>query len=281
MPIDYSDKKIIITGAGGGIGSAVVRELAGTGAELVLLGRSHSPLADLRRELLGHASNISIIVGDISSSAPRLASDALQAGKNGVDILINCAGMQTFGLAQHEPAADTAQLFATNVIGPIQFANALLPHMLARQSGHIVNIGSTFGSIAFPCFASYSASKFALRGFSEALRRELTGTGVRVNYIAPRYTRTAFNADRVAKMAEALNMHRDYPAEVARQIIDAISNNQAETFLGWPEKLFVRLNALLPRLIDQALGRQVSQMQAFLPAQHHVPENQALERNLT
>lgn len=278
MQLNHQAQKIIITGAAGGIGSAVVRLLAASGAELVLLGRRHGPLATLRQELQDHPSRISIVIGDLSSEAPRLAANALRTGRKGVDILINCAGMQTFGLAHTEPAADTAQLFATNVIGPIQFTNAVLPHMLDQGNGQIINVGSIFGSIAFPCFASYSASKSALRGFSEALRRELAGTGVHVGYVAPRYTQTAFNADHVARMAEALKMHQDDPATVARQIVAALENRRAETFLGWPEKFFVRLNALFPRLVDQALGRQLGQMQAFLPLRQPSGENRAMGR---
>ena len=136
-----------------------------------------------------------------------------------IDILINCAGVQNFGFFAEETAADTATLFNVNTIAPIALTNAVLPHMLKKGKGQIVNVGSIFGSIGFPCFASYSASKFALRGFSEALRRELTGTGVGVTYVAPRFTRTAFNRSVVARMANALKMNQDEPESVAASVI--------------------------------------------------------------
>ena len=150
------------------------------------------------------------------------------------------------------------------MLAPIHLIQALLPHLRARPLAHVVNVGSIFGSIGFPCFASYSASKYALRGYSEALRRELADSRVRVHYVAPRYTRTGFNQEPVARMAEALGMRQDSPEDVAAQTLAAIARDAADTFLGWPEKLFVRINALLPRLVDKALSRQARQMRPFL-----------------
>ena len=144
-----------------------------------------------------------------------------------------------------------------------KLVNAVLPHMLERGKGQIVNLGSIFGSIGFPCFASYSASKFALRGFSEALRRELAGTGIGVSYVAPRFTRTAFNRSAVTRMANALKMNQDEPESVAASVITAIERDDRERYLGWPEKLFVRLNSILPRLVDPNLIKQADLMRPF------------------
>jgi len=254
--------KALILGASGGIGSAVARELAGRGVSMILVGRQREALNLLAQEISEAGGKAIVMIGDLVADAVAVADKAI-ASAGYIDMLINCAGMQTFGFSNDESAPDTARLFATNVVGPIQLTNALLPHMLARGQGRIVHVGSIFGSIGFPCFASYSASKFALRGFSEALRRELIGSGVSVNYIAPRYTRTAFNRDAVAQMACALKMKQDTPADVARQVIDAIERDHADTYLGWPEKFFVRLNALLPRLVDQSMMKQVSLMRPF------------------
>jgi len=151
-----------------------------------------------------------------------------------------------------------------NVVAPIRLTQALLPHFESRPRAHVVNIGSIFGSIGYPCFASYSASKFAMRGYSEALRRELAHTSVQVHYVAPRCTRTAFNKGSVARMAEQLRMNQDSPEEVAAHVVDAISSGQADAYLGWPERLFVRINALLPRLVDGPLVREARKMRAFV-----------------
>jgi short-subunit dehydrogenase len=135
--------------------------------------------------------------------------------------------------------------------------------MLARGTGLIVNLGSIFGSIGFAWFASYSASKYALRGFSEALRRELHGTGVDVCYIAPRAVKTGLNSEAVYRMADATGMQMDTPEWVAKQIVRAIAGNSKDVYLGFPESLFVRINALLPRLVDLSLRGRNRKMLEF------------------
>ncbi|MBS1161945.1 MAG: short-chain dehydrogenase [Proteobacteria bacterium] len=255
---------ILITGAGGGIGGALAEQLASKGAALVLVDRNAERGERLASQLRAKGARTRLLVGDLTQpTVPlRLVADAIdQAGA--IDILINCAGVQNFGYFADEAAADTTTLFNVNTVAPINLINAVLPHMLARKGGQIVNLGSIFGSIGFPCFASYSASKFALRGFSEALRRELAGTGVGITYVAPRFTKTPFNRNVVNRMADALKMNQDEPADVAASIIEAIENDRLERYLGWPEKLFVRLNAIFPRLVDSALIKQADQMRPF------------------
>ena len=262
--MNLSGSTVLITGASGGIGGAIARELAWRGASLILVNRDGDRLARLATELRGSGGTVLTLAGDIAEPGmpARLIDKALeQAG--GVDVLINCAGVQNFGFFAQERAADTTALFQVNTVAPIALVNAVLPHMLARGTGKIVNVGSIFGSIGFPCFASYSASKFALRGFSEALRRELAGTGVGVTYVAPRFTRTAFNRNVVARMANALKMNQDEPESVAASVIATIERDDRERYLGWPEKLFVRLNSILPRLVDPSLIKQVDLMRPF------------------
>jgi short-subunit dehydrogenase len=259
-----SGSTILITGASGGIGGAIARQLAERGATLILVNRDGEKLAAFAAELRASGSKILPLAGDLSAPGEpaRLVQDAIeQAGA--IDILINCAGVQNFGFFAEESAADTATLFNINTIAPIAMVNAVLPHMLERGKGQIVNLGSIFGSIGFPCFASYSASKFALRGFTEALRRELAGTGVGVTYVAPRFTKTAFNRSVVTRMANALKMNQDEPESVAASVIATIERDDRERYLGWPEKLFVRINSILPRLVDPSLIKQVELMRPF------------------
>ncbi len=254
----------MITGATGGIGRAVAMQLAQRGATLIPVGRDKARLSALTAELRQLGADAMPLQGDLSAEkTPQyLLETALQLW-GGIDILLNCAGTQNFGDFSRESAIDTAALFKINVLAPMALTNAVLPHMLKRGSGKIVNVGSIFGSIGFPFFATYSASKFALRGFSEALRRELAGSGVDITYIAPRFTRTGFNRPVVARMAGALKMNQDEPAAVARCVIRSIERNDSESYLGWPEKLFVRINSVLPRLVDQSLIKQRAQMQPF------------------
>lgn len=262
--MNLAGSRVLITGASGGIGGAVARRLAGAGASLILVGRDGERLAAMIATLPGDAGRHRPLVADLSQSGEAVRAVRLAlAGGEAVDMLVNCAGVQNFGFFAEESPADAEALLRTNLLAPLLLINALLPHMEERGGGQIVNVGSIFGSIGFPCFASYSASKFGLRGFSEALRRELADSGVIVTYVAPRYTRTGLNRRSVARMAEALAMAQDDPDQVAEQIVAAIAGDAAERYLGWPEKFFVRVNALLPRLVDRALGRQLARMRPF------------------
>jgi short-subunit dehydrogenase len=255
---------VLVTGASGGIGSALARQLAGRGADLVLVSRDLPKLEGLAIELRAAGARVMLAPADLSEpGAPAAVVRAALKEMGAIDILVNCAGVQNFGLFEHEDPAGTAALFHLNTIAPIALVHAVLPHMLERKTGQIVNVGSIFGSIGFPCFASYSASKFALRGFSQALRRELAGRGVGVTYVAPRFTRTAFNGGAVVRMADALKMGQDEPDAVAASVVSAIAQGGKERYLGWPEKLFVRINALFPQLVDRSLAGQLRKMRPF------------------
>jgi short-subunit dehydrogenase len=124
-------------------------------------------------------------------------------------------------------------------------------------------LGSVFGTIGYPGHAVYSATKFALRGFSEALRRELDGTNLRVHYLAPRSTRTKFNSSAVEALNEQFGIAMDSPERVAASLLDMLERNRAEAVIGWPEKLFARLNAMLPRLVDRALAKQLPAIRRY------------------
>ena len=137
----------------------------------------------------------------------------------------------------------------------------------ARLSALLLFVGSTFGAIGYPGFAPYSASKFGLRGFAEALRRELADTGIRVLHVAPRATRTAMNADAVVAMNAALGVAMDSPQHVAAQIVQALRDETPECALGWPEKFFAHLNRLLPGVVDRALRKQLPTVKRFAAAQ--------------
>jgi short-subunit dehydrogenase len=113
-----------------------------------------------------------------------------------------------------------------------------------------------FGSIGFPHCAVYSGTKFGLRGFSEALRREVAERGIGVTYVAPRASRTDANSAALYRFAAKTGMALDAPGDVAEGIVAALERDEAERFFGGPEPFFARLNALLPRLVDRALGKQ-------------------------
>ncbi len=262
--MSIAGRTVLITGANGGIGAAIARELAMQRASLVLSGRNGEQLEALAADLRSHGSEVSVVAADLGDpGAARELVDHVLSTAGDIETVVNCAGIQTFGFFADEKPQDTERLFQINTLAPIALINAVLPHMIERRSGHLVNVGSIFGSIGFPCFASYSASKFALRGFSEALRLELVGSGISVTYVAPRFTRTGLNGSAATRMANALRMNQDEPNEVARQVMVAIGRGRADSYFGWPEKLFVRVNSIFPRLVDKSLMKQVAHMRPF------------------
>ncbi len=262
-------KRVVLTGASGGIGSEVAHLLVKRGASIVLVGRGESSLALLQSELQQNKpsgeAGITYVAADVTSEADReqVIEQAL-ARMGGIDLLINLAGAMNFTEFSNEKPEITEQLFRINVLAPMHLSRMIVPHMVEKGSGQIVNVGSIFGSIAFAWFASYSSAKFALRGFSEALRRELDGTGVGVTYIAPRAVRTSFNSDQVTEMCHQLKMNMDEPDEVALMIVNALESGAKDKYLGFPEKLFVRINSLFPRLVDKALSSQNREAKRYI-----------------
>ncbi len=255
--MNIEGQRILITGAAGGIGSELSMALANKGAELLLVDIDVDKLSKLKLALQEHGARTQIFPCDLGAlDAPQKLAARVSDAAGGVDILINCAGIACFGLFEQLSPEHMELLWRINVLAPMQLTHALLPQMRTRRHGRIVNVGSIFGSIGFAYFTSYSASKFAMRGFSEALRRELEGSGVGVSYVAPRYTKTALNDGMVSRMAEAVGMNSDQPALVARHVVRAIERDCKDYYIGWPECLFVRINALLPRLVDIALRQQ-------------------------
>jgi short-subunit dehydrogenase len=134
----------------------------------------------------------------------------------------------------------------------------LLPTMQLQPSATIVNVGSIFGYLGYPGCTAYSASKFALRGFTEALRRELSDGPVRVLYFAPRATRTALNSDSLTALNDALGVAMDAPSQVADQLVRLLRRPVRERLLGMPEKVFARINQLVPALIDSGLRKRLA-----------------------
>ena len=262
--MDLHDQRVLITGAGGGIGRALVRELAARGARLCALEHSPAAAETLLDEIKPLGIDPLLAYGDLTQAETREAALALvQRTWGGLDLLINLAGVLDFVRYQEQDPGLISRLIKVNIEVPMQLARAVLPGMIERGHGRIVNVGSMFGSIGFPLFAAYSASKFALRGFSQALRRELEGTGVGVTYVSPRAVKTPLNPPVVHAMAERGLMHMDAPGPVALAIVRAIERDRKEAYLGLPEGIFARINGVLPGLVDRALARQVPTLMAY------------------
>jgi len=255
--MNLKNKNILVTGAAGGIGTALSQQLNAAGANLALHGLTAEELRLLLQTLEPGSNKIETIVLDLmgENAGPLLVSKARDL-LHGLDMVINLAGLQTFKALDDLTAAQIDMQIMLNLTVPIHINQTAARIFMQQNSGTIVNIGSTFGSIGFAQFSVYSASKFGLRGFSEALRREMRGSGVEVLYIAPRATQTALNSNAMYEMAEKTKMKIDTPSEVAAQIIRAIEKQKKNTFIGFPEKFFCKVNALFPSLVDKALAGQ-------------------------
>lgn len=254
-----SECRVLVTGASGGIGQALVERLCAAGARVLVAGRRGPLLEQLARR----HPEVSLVCADLRLPEGRDAVLAAARRFEGLNCVINAAGVSRFSLLECEEEKAIADLVDLNVTATIQLTCRMLPLLRIPRAALVVNLGSIFGSIGYPGFAAYCASKFAMRGFSEALRRELADTRIRVLYVAPRSTRTAMNAESVVAMNARLNVAMDDPATVAARIVEAIRRDREELYIGWPERLFVRLNSLVPRTVDQALRRQLPVVQRY------------------
>jgi short-subunit dehydrogenase len=258
--MNIQDKRIVVTGASGGIGRELVQRLSADGARLLLVGRQQVPLDVLAAQA---PERVNTLCADLNTVEGRDAVLAAARAWGGLDGLVLCAGVGGFGLLDEQDDATLAALIDTNVTTVLQLTRRLLPLLREADEAVILNVGSTLGSIGHPGFVAYCASKFALRGMSEALRRELADTRIRVLYVAPRATQTPMNPARLVAMNRDLDVAMDPPERVAAAVYAALRCGRDETYIGWPERLFVWLNGLLPRCVDQALRRRLPTILRF------------------
>jgi len=253
-------QRIILTGATGGIGKELAVQLLQQGCLVALVGRSTEKLQKIAVALNSESQssdNFRLIEADITRyDDQQHIINEMKRHFGGFDMLINSAGIMDFTSFIEQSDERIEAVFKTNIIAPMQLCKKVIPAMLEQNHGHIINVGSVFGSIGFAWFTSYSSSKFALRGFSEALRRELAETPLKVSYIAPRAVKTALNSNAVYNMANEVKMNMDEPALVAKKIIHSIIKNHKNKYIGFPESLFVRINAILPGIVDAATRTQ-------------------------
>lgn len=258
---------IVLTGATGGIGCQLAMEFAAAGARMILVGRDQTQLDALIKALPvpATASHLAVAVDLLEVAGRQKLLD--QCAQLDIDLLVNNAGTNDFNLLENADPVVVARQLELNLTVPVLLTQQLLPLLMCRPSGAVVNIGSAFGSIGYPGYTAYCASKFGLRGFSEALRRELADTTVRVLHVAPRATRTALNNDRVVAMNLALGNAMDDPGQVARFILQRVQNERwGHCVIGWPERFYAWINAMLPAMTDGSLRKQLPVIRKFAGA---------------
>ncbi|ABM02792.1 short-chain dehydrogenase/reductase SDR [Psychromonas ingrahamii 37] len=251
------DKRVLLTGATGGIGRALSLALVEAGCHLILVGREQAKLDQLIDDL-PHSSNYLSIAADIGCAEGIKAVDKecqlyIQEGIP-IDIVINNAGCNTFDYLTQRTLTSIEQEIAVNISAPMQLTKLSLTWL--SYPGIILNIGSTFAAIGYPGYATYCATKAALHRFSEAMQRELKDTGRQVLFVAPRATDTDLNDQRVTALNKKLGNSTDSPKAVAKQILKTLQTEQKVCWIGWPEKLFVRINQLFPSLVASSIHKQ-------------------------
>jgi short-subunit dehydrogenase len=225
-------KTVLLTGASGGIGTYIARALAKEQATIIGVSRSHDKLQQVCTELKGLNCNFIPIAFDISQleELPILL-EKIRQHTSTVDILINNAGIEIYRAFQDYSTIDIQSVISTNLLAAIELSRLILPSMLERKSGHVVNIASLAAKKGHPYDSIYSASKAGLLMWSDAVRQELFGSGVQFSTICPGYiseqgmlANTNVSAPNLSGVSK--------PEAVARAIIKAIKYNQAEVIVN-------------------------------------------------
>lgn len=249
------NKKVLVTGATGGIGSVLCKLLVAQGCQLIFTCVDAALLEKLQGEL---GSAHIAVQADISSDEGRAKIVAMCEEDDGIDAVINLAGILNFQLFENQSPSLISATVGINMLAPMMLCHDLIKVLKNKSESAILNVGSIFGSIGHPGFVAYCASKGGMKSFSEALSRELADTPICVSYIAPRATSTKLNSTNIEKLNKALGNKSDSPEFVAGKIVEVLQSGKRLKYLGWPEKFFVRVNALFPGIVHGALVKKLS-----------------------
>jgi NAD(P)-dependent dehydrogenase (short-subunit alcohol dehydrogenase family) len=253
-------KRALITGAGSGIGRSLAIEAAKRGVQVALAGRRLDALNETVSQLPGNGHVA--VAADVTIPADRRALMAdVQEHWGALDLLVNNAGVVPVGPIAAATDDDLQAVLQTNLLAPMALVREALPLLKRAKGARVVNIGSVFGDIPYPLFAPYSASKAGLRGFSIALRRELAPLGIGVTYAAPRATETPA-ARSLQSLIEPFEMKFDTPEAVAKFIWNAVAREANAIYPAGPERLYVLMQRLFPRVIDKAVAKQFARVLA-------------------
>jgi short-subunit dehydrogenase len=245
----------VVTGASRGIGRQVAKQAAGRGARVGLVARSGDELNAVLGEIGGQGAVAIADVVDRQATEGALARLADELGP--VDILVNNAGIGSYGRVSDLPVEDFERVMQVNYFSAVYATKAVLPSMLERRHGHIVNLASIAGRIGAPMEAAYSASKFAMVGFTEALAFEVGPLGIGVSMVNPGPVETEFFATR--GHAYEGSFPKPVSAErVARAVIEVVEHNGLERVIPASLRPAVAVRHVLPPLYRRGTARVLS-----------------------
>ncbi|HEX4604298.1 MAG TPA: SDR family oxidoreductase [Candidatus Angelobacter sp.] len=260
--MDFQNRRVWITGASSGIGEALALAFHHAGAKLILSARREGELKRVQAAC-GSEANTLVLPLDVANADELPEKTRLALGLfGGVDVLVLNAGITQRSRTRETDESVYRRLMEVNFFGPEAMARAVLPTMLAQKGGHMVVISSVAGKIGVPMRSGYSATKFALHGFFEALRAEEERNGIHVTMVCPGYIRTEISLSALrgdgrkhAKMDSELA--QGMPAdECARQILKGVAAKKKEIVVaGGREKTLVYLKRFFPALLARMLGR--------------------------
>ena len=251
----FTDKVAVVTGAGSGIGRALAVELARRGAKLAISDVDDQGLAETLHLVKAHGADVRSDHLDVAERELVLAyADAVAEHFGRINMVFNNAGIAFTGSVEEMSFKDVEKVMDVDFWGVVNGTKAFLPHLIASGDGHVINISSVFGIFAVPTQSAYNAAKFAVRGFTEALRQEMLTTKrpVKVTCVHPGGIKTniARNADQTeGRDHEKLSKEFDKlaqmsPDKAARIILRAVEKGRARVLVGWDAKAmdaFVRL----------------------------------------
>jgi short-subunit dehydrogenase len=254
----FQGQVAVITGAASGIGAALARALVQRQCHVALVDRQADALQALALALADKGVRISVHALDVrdSQALADLPAQVLQA-HGAVQLLINNAGVASIGPFAQQSADEFDTVWAINFGAAVGLTRAFLPHLLAQTSAQVVNMSSVFGLVAPEGQAAYAASKFALRGFSEALRQELRGSSVRIMVVHPGGVDTAIASSAMASgvsVQEATHERKRFArlpklsaTQVAERILQALPKGQDRLVLGWDARLLDVMQRCFPQ----------------------------------
>jgi short-subunit dehydrogenase len=252
--------RVLITGASQGIGRALVEAAARRGAKVLAVARSEDLLSELVRKVRVEGGTAEPVLADVTSAADRQRLvEAARRHYGGLDVLVNNAGIGATGHFAEVSPDRLRKIMEVNFFGLTETIRVFLPVLREGQDPAIVNISSIAGKRGIPARSEYSASKFAVQGFSEALRAELAKDGIDVLLVCPGLTNTNFSKNMLEQKARVAYDHLRgmTPEQVAAATLRAIERRQKEVHLTLQGKLIVLVNRFFPRLADRVAARRV------------------------
>jgi short-subunit dehydrogenase len=255
-----ADSRILITGASQGIGRALAEAAAGRGAKVLAAARSQTLLEDLARKVRAQGGTLETVHADVTDPDDRRRMvDAASGCFGGLDILVNNAGIGATGHFAEVSPERLRKIMEVNFFGLTETTRAFLPLLKKGNRPAIVNVSSIAGKRGIPARSEYSASKFAVQGFSEALRAELAKDDIDVLVICPGLTQTNFSQNMLEQKARLQMDHmRGMTADqVALAMLRAIERGKNERCLSFTGRLIVFVSRFFPRLADRIAARRV------------------------